>query len=99
MLGELSGERSEQLIEHLAQRLGRWKLTLPAILLLEVMRPLSFLASQGLLVCQPLLGFFYPEPHVAEYAHLMADRANVDRLVARLEQAGPRRGKDGEEGA
>jgi hypothetical protein len=85
-LGELSGDRSEQLIEQLAQRIGRWRLTLPAILFLEVIRPLSFLASQGLLLCQPLVEFIYREPQVTEYAGLMADRANVDRLVALLER-------------
>jgi hypothetical protein len=86
-LAELSGESSEQLIKRLAERLGQWGLSLPAILCLEVVRPLSFIASQGLLLCEPLLGFLSRTPQVAEYADLMADRANVDRLVAYLEQA------------
>jgi hypothetical protein len=86
-LGELSGESSEQLIEHIAERLDHWGLSLPAILALEILRPFSFIASQGLLLCEPVLGFLYREPRVAEYADLMADRTNVDRLVSRLEQA------------
>lgn len=94
-MGELSGERSEQLIEQLAERLGHWRLTLPAILFLDVIRPLSFIASQGLLLCQPLLEFLHYGPQVTEYANLMADRTNVDRLVARLEQTRPMDGKDG----
>lgn len=85
-MGELSRDRSEQLITQLAQRIGRWRLTLPAIMFLEVIRPLSFLASQGLLLCQPLVEFIHRGPQVAEYAGLMADRANVDRLVTLLER-------------
>jgi hypothetical protein len=96
-VGELIGEQSEQLIEHLVRKIGRWKLTLPALLVLEVSRPLSFIASQGLLLCQPLLTFFCQEPGVADYADLLAERANVDRLIARLERDRPIRGKHGEE--
>jgi len=77
-------ESSEQLIEQLTRQIGRWKLTLPALLLLEVTRPFNFIASQGLLLCQPLLSYFVPEPRIADYAELLADRANVDRLVACL---------------
>lgn len=78
--------QSEQLIEHLAEQISRWRLTMPAILLLQVTRPLSFIASQGLLLCQPLLSFVYDAPRIADYAELLADRATIDRLVARLEE-------------
>jgi hypothetical protein len=80
--------QSEQLIEHLAEQISRWRLTMPAILLLQVTRPLSFIASQGLLLCQPLLSFVYDAPRIADYAELLADRATIDRLVARLEEEG-----------
>lgn len=78
--------QSEQLIEQLAEQISRWRLTMPAILLLQVTRPLSFIASQGLLLCQPLLSFVYDAPRIADYAELLADRATIDRLVARLEE-------------
>ena len=79
--------RSEQLIEHLTEQISRWRLTVPAILILQVTRPLSFIASQGLLLCQPLLSFVYDAPRVADYAELLADRASMERLVMRLEEA------------
>jgi len=78
--------RSEHLIEQLAEQISRRRLNVPAILLLQVTRPLGFIASQGLLLCQPLLSFVYDAPRVADYAELLADRASVDRLVARLEE-------------
>lgn len=88
---------SEEMIEHLARQIGRWRLESPAILFLEVTKPLSFIASQGLLLCEPLLGFFYKESQVSEYADLLADRANVERLIARLERDMLVRGNSGEE--
>lgn len=87
--------QSEQLIEHLTEQISRLRLTAPALLLLQVARPLSFIASQGLLLCQPLLSFVYDAPRVAEYAELLADRASLDRLVARLEAEDSARGLAG----
>ena len=87
--------QSEQLIEHLTEQISRWRLTMPAILLLQVTRPLSFIASQGLLLCQPLLSFVYDAPRVADYAELLADRASMDRLVRRLEEEEHSRGSGG----
>ena len=87
--------QSEQLIEHLTEQISRWRLTMPAILLLQVTRPLSFIASQGLLLCQPLLSFVYDAPRVADYAELLADRASIDRLVTRLEEEEHARGSGG----
>ena len=84
--------QSEQLIEQLTEQISRWRLTVPAILLLQVTRPLGFIASQGLLLCQPLLSFVYDAPRVADYAELLADRASIDRLVMRLEEAEQARG-------
>jgi hypothetical protein len=87
--------QSEQLIEQLAKQISRWRLTMPAILLLQVTRPLSFIASQGLLLCQPLLSLVYDAPRVADYAELLADRANIDRLVSQLEAEEHARGSGG----
>ena len=83
---EASPERSKQLVNQLARRIGRWRLTLPSLMFLELAKPLSFIASQGLLLCQPFLGFFELEEQVADYADLLGDRSNIDHLIARLEQ-------------
>lgn len=80
-----SSRSSQALIDRLAGQLQRWELSQPAILFLEVTQPLGFVASQGLLLCEPVLSFFGELP-VADYAELLSDRANVKRLIVRLEQ-------------
>jgi hypothetical protein len=85
LVTEPSRPATDQLIDGLARHIRRRRLETPAVALLEVSRPLSFLASQGLLVAQPLLGFLFGESQVGGYADLFADRANVDRLIARLD--------------
>jgi len=81
-----SQEPYEHRIEALVRQIGSRRLALPALLLLEVTRPFSFLLGQGLSLFQPLLGYFVEEPLVADYAELLADRGNLDRLIARLEE-------------
>jgi len=94
---ESEGRSSEQLIETLARRIDGWNLALPAIAVLEIIKPISFIAGQGLLLCEPVLNFFYSEPRVDDYASLLADRSNLDDLIARLEGTPPASSKDSEE--
>jgi hypothetical protein len=84
---EKPGVDLEQVVEKLTQTANRWHLTMPAILLLEIAKPFSFIASQGLLLCQPLLGFFCDEARIMDYAELLADRSNLDHLIASLESS------------
>jgi hypothetical protein len=84
---DLTQERRGQLIDRLAERITRRGLAMPAVLLLDLFKPFSFIASQGLLLCQPLSGWMNMEQQVADYASLLADRSSLDYLVARLEQS------------
>lgn len=82
-------ELGEKQMDDLCRRIQRWKLTLPSLLFLEIARPFSFLASQGLLLCQPLLSYLVDGSSIDRYAELLADRENLDRLVRRLEDREP----------
>jgi hypothetical protein len=98
VVDEPGPESKEEVIERLTRQIRRWKLSVPALLLLEVARPLSFIASQGLLLCQPLLSYIIEEPRIVDYAELLADRRSVDLLLARLEESLPVRDQRGKEG-
>lgn len=85
-------ERNEELVEQLANQINRLRLTVPSLVLLEVVKPFSFFASQGLLLCQPFLSILGIEQKVSDYADLLAERSSIDHLVIRLEQELPSRG-------
>jgi len=70
-----------ELIERVARRVERWGLVTPAVLFLELGRPLSFVGSQILLLAQPIWG-----PAASQYADLFEDPRSVDQLLARLER-------------
>ena len=82
----LGSDRRDQLIDDLARRLDGWKLATPAIAFLEVHKPLGFLASQTLLVFQPLLTPFLDNVSVEEYSLLLEDASSVERVICRLEE-------------
>ncbi len=83
---ELAEERKEQLIEAVARRIEALGLSTPAILMLEANKPLSFLGSQAILILQPILNFALDQSTSQEFAQLLADRQNVERLIQRLER-------------
>jgi hypothetical protein len=80
----LSVRRREELIEGLVGQVNDWGMVAPAILFLEAHKPLSFLASQFLLLSQPTLEPFLGGV-VREYALLLEDRESVETILSRLE--------------
>lgn len=78
--------RNELLVERIARQIDRWRLAVPLLLLLEIARPFTFVASQGLLLCRPLLDILDKGIEADHYAGFLSDRTNVDRLILRLEK-------------
>ena len=72
--------RREQMIGQLAGWIAARGLESPAILLLELTRPLALLGSQALLLLQPLLG-----GDLDEWADLLQDPAAIDQILVQLE--------------
>jgi hypothetical protein len=81
-------EAEEELIDHLAVRLRAWGLATPGIAFLEANKPFSFLGSQLLLFLQPLLSTLVGSAVTDDYIALLQDRANVERLIRKLESSG-----------
>lgn len=73
-------------IERLSGRIVRRGLETPAILFLEMHKPLCFFASQGVLFAMPLLGAFLEPREIEQLARLLDSQENVDRLIARIDE-------------
>jgi hypothetical protein len=91
-LGERAAKGQERALERLVDWVRATGLAPAAILFLEMGKPLSLVASQALFLVQPVLGYVGPmfglfeDPErIAEYAALLEDSANVDRMVAALQ--------------
>jgi hypothetical protein len=83
---ELSEQETEDLISKAANEIKKRKLQVPAMLLFEMHKPLSFISSQAAIVFSPFLVPFLGFDGVNNYSRLFADRDNVERLLRRLEE-------------
>jgi hypothetical protein len=81
----LTPERRDQMLDELARRVVRRRLETPAIFFLEMNKPLTSLASTAITFSQPTLGAFFGFQRMAEWAALLDERENVERLIQRIE--------------
>jgi len=82
---ELTPGDEEKLIGNIAKTVVEYGLEAPAILFLEVTRPLSFIASQlAIVVLGPLQWLFQLEG--PKYTGLFMKRENVGRIIERIEE-------------
>jgi len=79
------------LVSSLVEWIAARGLGIPAVLFLEAHKPLAAVGGQALLFLQPLVGFVGPmlgwshdESLLADYAALLEDPENVDRILDHL---------------
>ena len=82
---ELSAEERDKLIDELARKVVSRRMETPAILFLEMHKPVTFLASQSILAASPFLVPLFGPEGVRRYVHLFRSRENVELLIRRIE--------------
>lgn len=83
---ELSDEARDALIEKLAQKVAQVGMFTPAILFLEMGKPISFFAGQSLLIGSGFLAPLFGAQNVQQVIKLLESRDNVERLIQRIEE-------------
>lgn len=83
---ELTDEQRDTILERIAQAVVERGMAAPAVLFLELNKPLSFVASQSLIVLTPFLAPFVGVDNVHRYSRLLEKRENVESLIERIEQ-------------
>lgn len=72
-------------LERLARLAVQRRMEIPAVIFLETIRPLGFLASQAALAAWPLLKAFGGFEGFREAAQSLEDRRTLQRLIDRIE--------------
>jgi len=93
---ELTDDERDTLIEKAAREVEKRKLEAPAILFLEMHKPLAYVGSQAAIAFAPMFGPLLGFDFVNNYSRLFAKRENVERLLQRIE-AGPKEEPAGSE--
>ena len=76
----------DELIERVAAEVVDRRLAAPAIFLLESSKPISFIASQGLVFLGPFVHAALSAPSYDAFCRMIENRENVEKLIVRLEQ-------------
>ena len=83
---DLTEVRRDELLDKAAYEIKKRKLELPALLMLELHKPLANASSQAAIVFSPFIVPFLGFEFMNDYSRLFSKQDNVERLLQRLEQ-------------
>lgn len=79
-------EDEEALLRKLAEKIVGYRMTVPAILFLESVKPLNFIGSQIMVFFEPFVHIFFTLPDYERLAIILEKRDNVERLIEIIEE-------------
>jgi len=90
-LVDLSGEEDfSELSAKLAYEIVVRQLTVPAIIFLESIKPLSFLGNQLLIFANPVVSLVVSSGNYYKFVRMIEDRENVEKLIIAIEEENAR---------
>ena len=78
----------EKIIDEIASYIHKRKLEAPAIMFLEMNKPLSLFYSSLFYVSTPVLGAFMGVDRMKKLYLLMENRENIEKLICKIEELG-----------
>ena len=78
-------ETQRAIIEKLCREVVRRRMTTPALLMLEMSRPLNYVSAQMLHFFQPMLSFLANAAEYQSFTEFLEQRGSIDYIVSRLE--------------
>ena len=83
---EISHDKALEKIEKIARYIVNKRMGSAAILTLESLRPLNFIASQAMYVLEPFAEIFVDQNSYEEFALLIEDQKYVKLLIKRIDE-------------
>jgi len=77
--------KHDDLMDRLARRVVALQMAAPAIFMLETSKPLSYIASQALIVLEPIVQSVFDFRDYDTLQRMMEKRVNVEKLIRRIE--------------
>ena len=78
--------KQEEILHKIAFKVVQWRMTVPAILFLESVKPLNYIGSQMLVFFEPFVQTLFTVKDYNEFVRMMEERENVERLLQRIEK-------------
>ena len=83
---ELTEDETETLLRKAAQEISKRKMNTPAILALEMHKPLAYVGGNAAVAMAPFMVPFLGFDAVNNYSRLLSKRENLERLIVMLEE-------------
>ncbi len=77
----VSNINHSELIKEVATKIVRRRMTVPAILFIESLKPINRLAGQAILIVSPFLAIFVSYEKIEQFCDMLQDRENVEKLL------------------
>ncbi len=82
---DLTEQETKDLLDNLAEQIRKRRLEAPAIMFLEMNKPISRIAGNAMIVFSPFLAPIVGTQNVHNYSRLLMNSSNVESLIQRLE--------------
>ena len=79
-------EKQAELLDKLAKKVIEYRMTVPAIMFLETVKPLSYIGSQTMVFFEPMVKAVFNVAEYDEFRIILEDRRNVEELLVRIER-------------
>jgi hypothetical protein len=84
-VGPVDPKEIDEFIDKLAKEIVKRHLAAPAIVMLESMKPLSFVGSQAMVFFNPLISIIGNMKSYALFQKILEDRELLDKLISAIE--------------
>lgn len=79
-------EDYDRLCRKIAKKIVERDLTVPAVMFLESIKPLSFLGSQMLVFANPVISLIVQTGDYYRFVRMIEDRENIEKLTVAIEE-------------
>ncbi len=79
-------EREKEVMNKLAAKVVEWRMTVPAIMFLESVKPLNFIGAQAMIFFEPFVQTLFDIRDYDTFREMMERRENVERLLLKIEE-------------
>ena len=73
-------------MQKIASKVVEWKMTVPAILFLESVKPLNYIGAQAMVFFEPFVQALFNIAEYDTFREMMERRENVERLLQKIEE-------------
>ncbi|MBN2542212.1 hypothetical protein JXI42_05050 [bacterium] len=79
-------ESQIKVLDRLGKKVAEWQMTVPAILFLEQIKPLNFVASQAFLFFEPYVTLLFKGEAMVEFRRALSKREGIEILIEAIEK-------------